>query len=68
MRNFAWTLALRSGKGQTLLTICAVAAGVIIVVFISAIVFGIRKNITAILTDVLPHITVRAAEQKAVPP
>ena len=68
MRNFAWTLALRSGKGQTLLTICAVAAGVIIVVFISAIVFGIRKNITAILTDALPHIMVRAAEQKAVPP
>ncbi len=70
MRNFAWTLALRhlvSGKGQTLLTISAVAAGVIIVVFISAIVFGIRKSVMAMLTDVLPHITVQAAEQKAVP-
>ena len=70
MRNFALTLALRhlrSGKGQTLLTISAVAAGVIIVVFISAIVFGIRKSVVAMLTDVLPHITVQAAEQKASP-
>ncbi len=70
MRNFALTLALRhlrSGKGQTLLTISAVAAGVIIVVFISAIVFGIRKSVMAMLTDVLPHITVETAEEKAVP-
>ncbi len=70
MRNFPWTLALRhlrSGKGQTLLTISAVAAGVIIVVFISALVFGIRKSVLAMLTDVLPHVTVQAAEQKAAP-
>lgn len=70
MRNFPWTLALRhlrSGKGQTLLTISAVAAGVIIVVFISALVFGIRKSVMAMLTDVLPHVTVQAAEQEATP-
>jgi lipoprotein-releasing system permease protein len=49
---------LRSGGGQTALTIGAVAAGVVVIVFVSSVAFGVRKMVTQQLTDVLPHVTV----------
>jgi lipoprotein-releasing system permease protein len=58
---------LRAGGRQTLLTISAVAVGVIIVVFVTALIFGLQRRWTDILTEALPHITVRVAETKPIP-
>jgi lipoprotein-releasing system permease protein len=58
---------LRAGGRQTLLTISAVAAGVIIVVFVTALIFGLQRRWTTILTDVLPHVTVRVVDPKPTP-
>jgi lipoprotein-releasing system permease protein len=58
---------LRSGGRQTLLTISAVAAGVIIVVFVTALIFGLQRRWTNILTDVLPHVTIRVVDPKPIP-
>jgi lipoprotein-releasing system permease protein len=58
---------LRSGGRQTLLTISAVAAGVIIVVFVTALIFGLQRRWTEILTDALPHITIRVVDPKPMP-
>jgi lipoprotein-releasing system permease protein len=58
---------LRAGGRQTLLTISAVAAGVIIVVFVTALIFGAQRRWTALLTEALPHITIRVTEPKPTP-
>jgi lipoprotein-releasing system permease protein len=58
---------LRSGGGQTILTISAVAVGVIIVVFITSLIFGLQKRLTELLTESIPHITIRTDEMKPVP-
>jgi lipoprotein-releasing system permease protein len=58
---------LRSGGRQTLLTISAVAAGVIIVVFVTALIFGLQRRWTEILTDALPHVTIRVVDPKPMP-
>ena len=58
---------LRSGGKQTLLTISAVAAGVIIVVFVTALIFGLQRRWTNILTDALPHVTIRVVDPKPTP-
>jgi lipoprotein-releasing system permease protein len=58
---------LRSGGGQTLLTVSAVAAGVIIVIFITALIFGLRQKMTTLLTEAIPHITVQVEEVKPTP-
>jgi lipoprotein-releasing system permease protein len=58
---------LRSGGKQTLLTISAVAAGVIIVVFVTALIFGLQRRWTNILTDALPHVTIRVVDPKPMP-
>ena len=44
---------LRSGGGQTLLTVSAVAAGVIIVIFITSLIFGLQQHLTELLTDAI---------------
>ena len=47
MLRFEATVAyrhLRSGGGQTLLTVSAVAVGVIAIVFITALIFGAREG------------------------
>lgn len=70
MLRFERTLALRhlrSGGGQTVLTVSAVAAGVIVIVFISSLIFGLRLQITEILTDVLPHVTVTVPDENPAP-
>jgi lipoprotein-releasing system permease protein len=58
---------LRSAGRQTLLTISAVAAGVIIVVFVTALIFGLQRRWTGILTDALPHVTIRVVDPKPTP-
>lgn len=67
MRSFELTLAirhLRSGGGQTLLTVSAVAAGVTVIIFISSLIYGILEHISEQLTDMLPHVTVSPREQE----
>ncbi len=50
------------GGGQTLLTVSAVAAGVIIVIFITSLIFGLQQQLTELLTDAIPHVTVTVEE------
>ena len=56
---------LRFGGGQTLLTVSAVAVGVGIVIFITALIFGFRQKLTILLIEAMPHITMQI---KAVQP
>jgi lipoprotein-releasing system permease protein len=68
--RFESQLALRhliSGGGQTLLTVSAVAAGVIIVVFITSLIFGLQDRLTELLTDAIPHITITVEEPEPKP-
>jgi lipoprotein-releasing system permease protein len=68
--RFESQLAFRhlvSGGGQTLLTISAVAAGVIIVVFITSLIFGLQDRLSELLTDAIPHVTITVAEPKPQP-
>jgi lipoprotein-releasing system permease protein len=58
---------LKTGGGQTLLTIAAVAAGVLVIIFLTALIFGMRAKITETLTDNIPHVTVRVRETEPVP-
>ena len=58
---------LVSGGGQTLLTVSAVAAGVIIVIFITSLIFGLQQHLTELLTDAIPHVTVTVEELKPKP-
>ena len=58
---------LRSGSGQTLLTVSAVATGVVVVIFISRLVFGVRASISDLLTDMLTAVTVKPLEPSPVP-
>lgn len=64
--RLAWR-HLRSGGGQTWLTIAAVASGVIIVIFIMGLIFGLQRRLTALLTEAIPHVTVQVPEGKPIP-
>lgn len=68
--RFETQLALRhllSGGGQTLLTVSAVAAGVIIVIFITSLIFGLQDRLTELLTDAIPHVTITVEEPEPKP-
>jgi lipoprotein-releasing system permease protein len=58
---------LRSGGGQTWLTISAVAAAVIIVIFVTGLIFGLQRKWTDLLTESIPHVTVRVPDPKPTP-
>ncbi len=58
---------LRSGGGQTLLTVSAVAAGVIIVIFITSLIFGLQDQLTELLTEAIPHVTIQVEEPEPKP-
>jgi lipoprotein-releasing system permease protein len=63
--RFETQLALRhlsSGGRQTLLIVSAVAVGVIIVIFIMSLIFGLQDQLTRLLTDSIPHVTVTVEE------
>ena len=64
--QLAWR-HLRSGGGQTWLTIAAVASGVTIVIFIMGLIFGLQHRLTALLTDAIPHVTVQVPDGKPIP-
>jgi lipoprotein-releasing system permease protein len=53
---------LRSGGGQTLLTIGAVATGVTIVIFVTSLIFGLQERQTELLTGNIPHVTVQVQD------
>src|SRR5262245_45456568 len=68
--RFEAKLALRhllTGGGQTLLTVGAVAAGVIVIVFLTALIFGLRARLTRMLTESIPHVTIRVKDREPVP-
>lgn len=68
--RFETQLALRhllSGGGQTVLTVSAVAAGVIIVIFITSLIFGLQDRLTELLTDAIPHVTITVEEPEPRP-
>jgi lipoprotein-releasing system permease protein len=68
--RFESRLALRyllTGGGQTLLTIGSVAAGVIVIVFLTSLIFGIRGRLTKLLTETIPHVTVRVRDLEPIP-
>jgi len=68
--RFESRLALRyllTGGGQTLLTIGSVAAGVIVIVFLTSLIFGIRGRLTTMLTESIPHVTVKVRDLEPVP-
>jgi lipoprotein-releasing system permease protein len=68
--RFEARLALRhltTGGGQTLLTIGAVAAGVVVIIFLTALIFGLQGRMTQTLTDALPHVTVRVKDLEPTP-
>jgi lipoprotein-releasing system permease protein len=44
-----------------------VAAGVILVIFITALIFGLRYKMTALLTEAVPHITVQVKTVQPTP-
>jgi lipoprotein-releasing system permease protein len=44
-----------------------VAAGVIIVIFITGLIFGLRRDMARVLTEFIAHVTVQVAEVKPVP-
>ncbi len=65
--RFEFQLALRhllSGGWQTILTISAVAAGVIIVIFITSLIFGVQAMMSELLTESIPHIVVQVDDPK----
>src|SRR5262245_39332968 len=68
--RFEAKLALRhllTGGGQTLLTVGAVAAGVVVIVFLTSLIFGQRARLTKMLTESIPHVTVRVRDREPVP-
>jgi len=68
--RFETRLAVRhllTGGGQTLLTVGAVAAGVIVIIFLTALIFGMREKLTKMLTESIPHVTVKVREVEPVP-
>lgn len=64
--QLAWR-HLRSAGGQTWLTIAAVASGVIIVIFVMGLIFGLQRRLTALLTDAIPHVTIQVPASKPIP-
>lgn len=68
--RFEARLAVRhllTGGGQTLLTVGAVAAGVLVIIFLTALIFGMREKITTLLTDAIPHVTVKVRDLEPEP-
>lgn len=65
--RFEFQIAIRhllSGGWQTFMTIGAVAAGVIIVIFITSLIFGLQEMMSELLTDAIPHITIKVEDPK----
>lgn len=68
----SWRLALQlavrhlvAGGWQTVLITAGVAVAVVLVIFISALIGGVQRNITDSVTASLPHVVVSAADPVA---
>ena len=59
--RLAWR-HLVSGGGQTVLTICAVAIAVTLIIFIQTLITGVQQRFVGDLVGPLPHLTVRAPD------
>jgi hypothetical protein len=59
---------LRSGGGQNWLNIAAIVAGVILVIFIMGLIFGLQRRLTALLNDAIPHVPVLVAQRVLLTP
>jgi len=63
---FEWFVALRylrDAKGQTALILAAVAVGVSVIVFLSALIGGLQTSLIDRTLDAQPHITVRSPRE-----
>lgn len=58
---------LREGRVQTLLILLAVAVGVGVTVFLSALIQGLQADLIDKTLGSLPHVTVHAPEEKLLP-
>src|ERR1700678_1766651 len=68
--RFEAQLAVRhlvTGGGQTVLTVGAVAVGVIVIIFLTALIFGMRKKLTVLLTESIPHVIITVEELQPIP-
>jgi lipoprotein-releasing system permease protein len=67
---FEWFLALRylrDGKGQTALILSAVAVGVSVIVFLSALIGGLQASLIEKTLGSQPHVTLRMPRDEARP-
>src|SRR5262245_23024159 len=55
------------GGSRTLLPISAVATGVMIVIFITSLIFGLQDRAIELLTESIPHVTIQAEEASPTP-
>jgi len=55
------------GGSRTLLPVSAVATGVIIVIFITSLIFGLQDRTIELLTEAIPHVTIQAEEPPPMP-
>jgi lipoprotein-releasing system permease protein len=53
---------LKSGGGQTVMTVSAVATAVLIIIFITSLIKGVQQRFFGDLIGSIPHITVEARE------
>jgi lipoprotein-releasing system permease protein len=68
--GLAWFLALqflREHRGQTWLTVSAVAVGVSVMIFLSALITGLQQSLIEQTLGSQAHITIKPPEEKARP-
>ena len=64
---FEWFVALRymrDAKGQTALILSAVAVGVSVIVFLSALIGGLQRSLIDKTLGSQPHITLRVSREE----
>lgn len=59
--KLAWRY-VTSSRGQTLLTVCAVAAAVCVIVFINCLLIGVQSRFIRDLIGAIPHVTVKVPD------
>jgi lipoprotein-releasing system permease protein len=58
---------LCDGGRQTLLTVSAAAAGVVIAILVTSLIFELQDRMTELLTEAIPHITIQAEKPHPMP-
>ncbi len=62
----AWRYVITS-RGQTALTVCAVAAAVCLIIFINCLLLGVQARFIRDLIGAIPHVTVKVPDPDPVP-